>query len=127
MASLLVGRLDRHVQFPLALSLSQYMSESSKAKALHKLESYESSKAKGQARGGPGGDNRASHMQLYGIVVHSGESRGGGRYVAYIKDCHGGWWEMSDQSAFKTDEAHVLAQQAYMLFYLRAAEPLRQA
>ena len=58
MASLLVGRLDRHVQFPLALSLSQYMSEGSKAKALHKLESYESSKAKGQARGGPGGSVR---------------------------------------------------------------------
>ena len=108
--------VDRHVQFPLSLSLSPYLSESSKVK--------------GQARGGLDGESRASHMQLYGVVVHSGESRGGGRYIAYVKDCHGGWWEMSDQSAFKTDEAHVLAQQAYMLFYLRAAaapEPPRQS
>ena len=58
-------------------------------------------------------------MDLYAVVVHVGDSRGGGHYVAYVKDCRGDWWEFSDTSAFKTDAAHVLAQQAYMLFYLR--------
>ena len=62
---------------------------------------------------------RASQVRLYAAVVHSGESRGGGHYLAYIRDCRGEWWEMSDQTAFKTEEVHVLAQQAYMLFYLR--------
>jgi hypothetical protein len=58
-------------------------------------------------------------MDLYAVVVHVGDSRGGGHYVTYVKDCRGDWWELSDTSAFKTDAAHVLAQQAYLLFYLR--------
>jgi len=65
------------------------------------------------------GVTRQSQLSLYGVLVHVGESRGGGRYIAYIEDYHGAWWEMSDISAFLTEELHGLSQQAYLLFYLR--------
>ena len=98
------AKIHRHVAFPLALSLESFLSDSTRTKDVRNMNERVT---------------RQSQLSLYGVLVHVGESRGGGHYIAYIKDCHGAWWEMSDISAFQTEESHVLSQQAYLLFYLR--------
>jgi len=66
--------------------------------------------------------------ELTGLVSHSG-SMSGGHYVAYVKvrpprdrdaaPAPGQWHYVSDSFARRVDQADVLAEQAYLLFYER--------
>jgi hypothetical protein len=55
--------------------------------------------------------------ELSGIVVHGG-GMGGGHYVAYTRTSNG-WGYASDASTSAASDAKALAQQAYILFYVR--------
>ncbi|CAI0414805.1 unnamed protein product [Linum tenue] len=68
----------------------------------------------------PHSTNKTVHLKynLYGVVVHLGETLEGGHYICFIKSM-GKWHQISDQLVEETDEEVVLEQAAYILFYER--------
>ena len=60
---------------------------------------------------------------LYGVVVHLdwGGSAHSGHYVSYVRLLDGRWCKCDDGRIEETDEATVLKQKAYLLFYERDA------
>ncbi|KAI0346869.1 cysteine proteinase [Trametopsis cervina] len=56
---------------------------------------------------------------LYGVICHAGGGPNSGHYYASIKDAHGKWYEMNDESVTSHYQAPLGIKNAYMLFYLR--------
>ncbi|CAE8616791.1 unnamed protein product, partial [Polarella glacialis] len=66
--------------------------------------------------------DQEAKYNLYGLVVHSGQSAKSGHYIAYAK--HGGqWYRFNDETVNIVGEPTVLAQEAYLLFYEAAKPP----
>ena len=57
--------------------------------------------------------------RLYAVVVHYGGSISSGHYVAYVTGPDNHWYLMDDAQVQPASEDIVLAERAYMLFYLR--------
>ncbi|KAM0943436.1 putative ubiquitinyl hydrolase 1 [Dioscorea sansibarensis] len=56
---------------------------------------------------------------LYGVLVHAGWSTHSGHYYCYVRTSSGMWHSLDDNQVFQVSEKTVLAQKAYMLFYVR--------
>ncbi|KAJ2347482.1 hypothetical protein GGH91_001798 [Coemansia sp. RSA 2671] len=88
------GKISRHVEFPLSLSMKGYVSANSPERG-----PYEYS--------------------LYAVLVHSGGSCRSGHYYSFVKSSAGVWYELNDSSVRQVSERTVLGQTAYLLFYER--------
>ncbi|KAG6466736.1 hypothetical protein ZIOFF_075438 [Zingiber officinale] len=56
---------------------------------------------------------------LYGVLVHAGWSTRSGHYYCYVRTSSGLWHSLDDNQVHQVSEKTVLAQKAYMLFYVR--------
>ncbi|KAG1364374.1 ubiquitin carboxyl-terminal hydrolase 23 [Cocos nucifera] len=56
---------------------------------------------------------------LYGVLVHAGWSIHSGHYYCYVRTSSGMWHSLDDNEVSQVSEKTVLAQKAYMLFYVR--------
>ncbi|XP_026661735.2 ubiquitin carboxyl-terminal hydrolase 23-like isoform X2 [Phoenix dactylifera] len=56
---------------------------------------------------------------LYGVLVHAGWSTHSGHYYCYVRTSSGTWHSLDDNQVRQVSEKTVLAQKAYMLFYVR--------
>lgn len=94
------SKITKFVEFPLTLDLRPYMSRDAP---------YE-------------GKSHPTYT-LYGVVVHLdwGGSAHSGHYVSYVRLLDGRWCKCDDGRVETTDEATVLKQKAYLLFYERDA------
>lgn len=54
---------------------------------------------------------------LYGVVSHSGSNEGG-HYIAYVKNSADKWLKKNDDKTTEVPTQDVLAQEAYLLFYM---------
>ncbi|KAJ2822924.1 hypothetical protein FBU31_004446, partial [Coemansia sp. 'formosensis'] len=88
------GKISRHVEFPLSLSMKGYVSANSTERG-----PYEYS--------------------LYAVLVHAGGSSRSGHYYSFVKSSAGVWYELNDSSVRQVSERTVLGQTAYLLFYER--------
>jgi len=88
------GKIDRHVHFEERLCLAGYMCRAGK-------------------------DARPEYT-LYGVVVHAGGSQDSGHYYSYVKESGGKWYCCDDASVAQVNSQTVLAEKAYMLFYVRS-------
>ena len=63
-------------------------------------------------------DDRTADFQydLYGVIVHEGESPHSGHYYAYVKH-KTEWLHLDDKNVRTATSEEVLNQQAYVLFY----------
>lgn len=102
------SKITKHVEFPLELDLTPYMSPDA-----------------------PYEGNGPPVYTLYGVVVHLDwmGSAHSGHYISFVRLSDGRWCKCDDGRVEETDEATVLKQKAYLLFYernsLRAALPVR--
>ncbi|KAI8390167.1 hypothetical protein BD560DRAFT_419291 [Blakeslea trispora] len=66
-------------------------------------------------------ETQREHMdpvyQLYGLIVHTGQSLHDGHYVAYVKSSNGIWYCMDNETVQVVSLKRLLEQNAYMLFY----------
>lgn len=88
------GKIDRHVHFEERLCLAGYMCRAGK-------------------------DARPEYS-LYGVVVHAGSSQDSGHYYSYVKESSGKWYCCDDARVSQVNAQTVLAEKAYMLFYVRS-------
>eukprot|EP00241_Pyramimonas_parkeae_P017198 CAMPEP_0114284592 /NCGR_PEP_ID=MMETSP0059-20121206/4731_1 /TAXON_ID=36894 /ORGANISM="Pyramimonas parkeae, Strain CCMP726" /LENGTH=664 /DNA_ID=CAMNT_0001405425 /DNA_START=649 /DNA_END=2643 /DNA_ORIENTATION=- len=86
------GKIQRHVAFQEVLNLSGHMSTTSP-------------------------DSNVCY-RLYAVLVHSGTSAYSGHYYCFAKDAYG-WNCFDDCSVHPVGLQSVLAESAYMLFYVR--------
>ena len=93
------GKLSHFVEYPLELDITPYLSD-------------ESHGSKGKAV-----------YDLYGVLVHAGNSSNSGHYYCFAKTATGTWCEMDDEVISPVSEKVVLKQQAYLLFYARRNAP----
>ncbi|KAJ6836555.1 ubiquitin carboxyl-terminal hydrolase 36 [Iris pallida] len=56
---------------------------------------------------------------LYGVLVHAGWSTHSGHYYCFVRTSSGIWHSLDDNQVRQVSEKTVLAQKAYMLFYVR--------
>lgn len=56
---------------------------------------------------------------LYGVLVHAGWSTHSGHYYCFVRTSSGMWHSLDDNQVRPVSEKTVLAQKAYMLFYVR--------
>ncbi|KAJ6827686.1 ubiquitin carboxyl-terminal hydrolase 36 [Iris pallida] len=56
---------------------------------------------------------------LYGVLVHAGWSTHSGHYYCFVRTSSGVWHSLDDNQVRQVSEKTVLAQKAYMLFYVR--------
>ena len=87
------GKLNKHVEFPTDLDLAPLMTKSKRGKPIG--------------------------YSLYAVLVHAGHSVQSGHYYAFVKSPSGSWYRMDDDSVSMVKLSTVLAQRAYILFYLR--------
>ncbi|KAL5063297.1 hypothetical protein RYX36_025034 [Vicia faba] len=88
------GKIEDHVYFTMELDLEPYTS------------------AKGK-------ESPNLKYDLYAVVVHSGSTANSGHYFSYVRSDEKAWHLMDDSKVFSVSEEHVLAQQAYLLFYAK--------
>jgi len=55
---------------------------------------------------------------LYGVISHAGGGPNSGHYYAHIKNAHGQWFEMNDESVSRVSGAPTNMRNAYILFYI---------
>ncbi|XP_056210505.1 ubiquitin carboxyl-terminal hydrolase 42-like [Falco biarmicus] len=84
-------KIGKFVQYPQYLDLRPYMSQGAAELLLY---------------------------TLYAVLVHSGGSCQAGHYFCYTKASDGLWYQMDDTLVDRCDINTVLAQQAYLLFYV---------
>ena len=103
-----VSKITKFVEYPLELDLSPYMSPDA-----------------------PQEGEDPPEYALYGVVVHLDwmGSAHSGHYVSYVRLLDGRWCKCDDGRVEEADEATVLKQKAYLLFYerksVRAAPRIR--
>lgn len=99
-------KIARHVDYPVELDLGPFLARTARG---------------GQAGGGAGdGRPRGSLLyDLYAVLVHQGQSVHSGHYYACVKAPSGTWNLADDVSVAPVSERSVLAQRAYILFYIR--------
>ena len=93
------GKLNHFVEYPLELDITPYTSDeglTSRGKAVY---------------------------DLYGVLVHAGNSSNSGHYYCFVKVATGTWCLMDDDEITSVSEKVVLKQQAYLLFYARRDAP----
>ncbi|MCO5557031.1 hypothetical protein L7F22_010586 [Adiantum nelumboides] len=56
---------------------------------------------------------------LYAVLVHSGWSTHSGHYYCFVRTAQDTWHAMDDSEVSQVSESTVLAQKAYILFYIR--------
>ena len=93
-----VSKITKFVEYPLELDLSPYMSPDA-----------------------PQEGEDPPEYALYGVVVHLDwmGSAHSGHYVSYVRLLDGRWCKCDDGRVEEADEATVLKQKAYLLFYER--------
>jgi len=67
-------------------------------------------------------EEKTYFYNLYGVLVHWGNSSNSGHYYSFIKASNGSWYRMDDSRVERTTEYEVLNQFAYILFYSREVE-----
>ncbi len=92
------GKINSDVEFSTKLDLSNFVSTTKENQVQKQL---------------------GLTYSLYAVVVHYGGSLHAGHYVAFVKSSGKGWYCMDDSHVSQVSEKQVLAQKAYMLFYLR--------
>jgi ubiquitin C-terminal hydrolase len=90
------AKIGSHIAFPLLLDLAPHVSE-------------------------PAHAGSSLVYDLHGVLVHQGASSNSGHYFSFVKDAAGAWSKMNDEIVSRANEAEVLKQPAYMLFYSRRA------
>jgi len=62
--------------------------------------------------------------ELYGVVIHEGNSTNSGHYFSYCKNMiNNRWYECNDEHiGAMTNESQVLNKEAYLLFYQKRAK-----
>ena len=93
-------KLSRRIRYPASFSMKPFMDASIDKKLKSKQV-----------------DNEV--YDLYGVVIHQGQSTNCGHYFAYCKNLHSGkWYDCNDSSIRQiASENSVLNQEAYLLFY----------
>ncbi|KAK5672670.1 hypothetical protein BDV3_004568 [Batrachochytrium dendrobatidis] len=86
------SKISSPVLFKTVLNLYPFMSQSTKQNVLY---------------------------HLFAVLVHSGGSCHSGHYYCFVKAPDGCWYLMNDSLVQQVSEKTVLAQSAYMLFYVR--------
>jgi hypothetical protein len=69
-----------------------------------------------------GPKEKCSSYELYGVLVHEGQTCNSGHYHSFIKASNGFWYSMNDSSVHQVSLGTVLKQRAYILFYTRRME-----
>ncbi|KAJ3699039.1 hypothetical protein LUZ61_002744 [Rhynchospora tenuis] len=64
---------------------------------------------------------------LYGVLVHAGWSTHSGHYYCFVRTSSGMWHSLDDNQVRQVSEKTVLAQKAYMLFYVRDRGPVKSS
>eukprot|EP00158_Paraphelidium_tribonemae_P005829 Partr_v1_DN27544_c0_g1_i2_m30446 putative ubiquitin carboxyl-terminal hydrolase len=76
---------------------------------------------------GSGSQMSTSRYQLYGVLVHSGNSNRSGHYYAFVRSPANMWYCMNDSDVTQVKSSQVLKQSAYMLFYVACTTPTQQS
>ncbi|KAK1374967.1 Ubiquitin carboxyl-terminal hydrolase [Heracleum sosnowskyi] len=92
-----VEKIDKFVEFPVELDLQPYTN---------------SSRSDAELR-----------FNLYAIVVHDGFFATSGHYYCFIRSSPDTWYKFDDSKVFRVQEADVLFQDAYILFYAKQGTP----
>ncbi|PJF19152.1 Peptidase C19, ubiquitin carboxyl-terminal hydrolase 2 domain-containing protein [Paramicrosporidium saccamoebae] len=69
-----------------------------------------------------GPKQECSDYDLYGVLVHEGQTCNSGHYHSFVKASNGFWYSMNDSSVHQVSLSTVLKQRAYLLFYARRME-----
>ncbi|KAK9076586.1 hypothetical protein SSX86_004920 [Deinandra increscens subsp. villosa] len=93
-----VEKIEKHVEFPLELDLQPYTC-------------------------GSQNNNVDLKYELYAVVVHAAFTSSFGHYYCYIRSAPNTWYKFDDSQVFSVSEAHVLSEQAYILFYAKQGTP----
>ncbi|GAX77643.1 hypothetical protein CEUSTIGMA_g5086.t1 [Chlamydomonas eustigma] len=93
------SKISKMVEYDLAMDLAPFMSSLGLT-------------GKGQPSG-------SQMYDLYGVLVHQGHSVHSGHYYSFVRGPTGLWYRCDDTSVGQVGERMVLAQQAYILFYIR--------
>lgn len=88
-------KIDKHVKFPTTLDMTPHLRMPGRCKHLY---------------------------TLYAVLVHAGHSTHSGHYYSFVRAPSGMWHIMDDGRVRQVAENHVLAQNAYILFYVRNVE-----
>ncbi|GAM28335.1 hypothetical protein SAMD00019534_115110, partial [Acytostelium subglobosum LB1] len=92
------GKISKPIQFDASFNLAPFMTTTTTSDAMY---------------------------DLYGVLVHSGSSTNSGHYYCFIKSSSGVWHNMNDESVHQVNQATVLSQKAYILFYSRRTDGSR--
>lgn len=92
-------KITKHVEFDDELDIAKFMSQP------------------------PPAGSFLSKYTLYGVLVHAGHSTTSGHYYSFVKSPAGIWNLMDDSHVSSSSKEKVLAQRAYMLFYIRKVRP----
>ncbi|KAH0723881.1 hypothetical protein KY290_005327 [Solanum tuberosum] len=87
-----VQKVDKHVSFPLELDMLHYTNKI---------------------------NNEEMKYDLYAVIVHLGFSISSGHYYSFIRCNPNEWYKFNDEHVHWVHEDHVLAEQAYILFYVK--------
>ena len=72
--------------------------------------------------------HKVHHKQydLYGVLVHSGNTSRSGHYYSFVKAPNDIWYCMDDSSVSQIKKTKILQQNAYILFYVARPEAEKQ-
>ena len=68
----------------------------------------------------PASSSAQTRFSLSGVLVHSGHSVSSGHYTCFVRAGNGLWHGCDDDHVSQVSERVVLAQRAYILFYVRS-------
>lgn len=86
------GKITKHIQFPENMDLRPYMSDTTGARLMYKLNA---------------------------VLVHLGYSCNSGHYFCFVRNSNNHWYRMDDERVAPVPVNQVLAQNAYILFYVK--------
>lgn len=121
-------KISKKVDFGTELDVAPFTSAAADAKLL--LQSSSSSSVASKKRKPSSSEAQEQEMQredapqktryrLCGVLVHSGHSVHSGHYTALARAGDGLWHSFDDDAVSQVSERVVLAQRAYILFYVR--------
>ncbi|KAM3379680.1 ubiquitin carboxyl-terminal hydrolase 20-like [Capsicum galapagoense] len=89
-----VGKVDKHVSFPLELDLLPYTDNNQT-------------------------NNEQMKYYLYAVIVHAGSTSSSGHYYCFICAEPNEWYKFDDSTISWVHEDLVLAEEAYIMFYAK--------